>query len=318
MKLGALFLLVVGCSGWPPWGEKGKAGEEPAKASLPPAEDVSSFDGEAAALTERLLARNLDEDGQVAVRREDGSFDDQGDAGIFTGLAVAALGCEAGAPLLAALLKAIDDNGGMIPRHNPLVESRNGPTTRDQVAGVMLGLVERWQRCPDDRLAIRTAWQKHVAYVERIGALGPTLDGALLSMRWIWGAVGQYFGAGGGGGSRQQFEAAAAATADKVRLGRSACFPIHVETLEMIAAAKIGQPVSEAALAAFCGFTKVDLGLTEWLCQRRPAADWLASFKRDAWVYAFQRCPAWEAPDGGQASSPSLDALLLWRLAQEH
>lgn len=316
----AMALAATGCGrDWPPWASKGEtASEADGPSSLPPREDVTAFDADAAALTRRMLVRNVDPQDQIAVRRPDGTFDDQGDAGIFTGLAVASLGCTEGAPLLGALLAAIDHNDGMIPRHDPLVESANGPTTRDQVVGVMLGFVERWQRCPDDREAIRAAWQKHIAYVDRQnGSLGPTADGAMLTLRWLWGAVGQYFAAGGGGGSKQEFEAAAAATANKIRLFRNACYPIHVETLEMIIAAKIGQPVGQRAFAKFCGFSKVDLGLTEWLCGREKAADWLAGFAPDRWVYAHQRCPAWENPDAKGATTPGLDALLLWRLAQE-
>lgn len=289
-----------------------------ADAGLPAAENVSAYDAEFAVLVARSLKDNFDSDGQIAVRKPDGSFDDQGDGFVFTGLALAAFDCPTGAPLLTTILQGIKDHGGMIPSHDPLIPT-DRITSRDQATGVMFGLVERWRRCPADRAAIATTWALHVKYVMgNNGNLGPIPDADMLTLRWLWGIVGQSFGvAGAGGGSKPEFEAGLVTTAAAINAQHSACYPIHLATMQAIMAAKLGSPMVSKDL--FCAATRgMELPLTSWFCGQASADSWLSQFKPDVWVNINQRCPAWEQPpDAAGNESPSTDFFEVYRLAQE-
>jgi len=306
-----LLSLLTGCG-------RDDSGPDIQQLSLPAAEDLSKFQNQYFGSILWALTIGLDNNGQVADLRPTGGWDDQGDGGIFTGLLLGSLDCVSGASVLATVLKSISDNKGMIPSHNPLIPTKT-ITSRDQETGVMFGLVERWRRCPDDRAAIAAAWSKQVAYVDtNNGNIGPTADGAMLSLHWLWGAVGQYFGAGGGGGSKQEFEAGLVTTIAGINAEHSACYPAHTGTLQAIIAAKIGQPISSTTHGLFClGARGLELGLTDWYCGLGHAADWLASYQPNVWIYKHQRCPNWEGPDAGGDQSPRVDYLDLYELAAE-
>jgi hypothetical protein len=313
-----LALVVLGC------GKKKGADPEPAPAppapkhaGLPDAEDLSSYDGQYKNAVARALAGNLDKDGFVAVKKPDGSFDDQGDGAYFTGILLGSVDCQAGAALLATLVKDISDNGGMIGSHNPLLKE-DRPTSRDQVTGVMFGLVQRWINCPADRPAITDAWAKHVAYVKgNDGLLGPTLDGEMLTLHWLWGAVGKFFGVdAAGGGSKPEFEAGIITTAAAVNATHSACYPVATGTLQAVTAAKIDKPLSDAGHDLFCAAARgLDLPLTDWFCGGK-AATWLTSYAEDTWVYRHQRCPGWENPDANGNQTPGVDEMVSYELAR--
>lgn len=287
------------------------------KDDRPAAEDLSSVQPEAAQLL-AALPGFTDPSGYLAGRlsAKTPATEDTGDGALVTGISMLAMSCDQGAPYLVTLVKAISDNKGMIPRHNPLVASDNGPTTRDQVTGVALAFVDRWQRCPGDQPAIKAAWAQHVGYVNAQGALGPTSDGDLLTFKWLWGAVGQYFGAGGGGGSKPEFEAGLVTTAASIKAQKSACYPAHIGTLQAVLAEKIGQPMSWLGRGSFCeAASGLHLPLTEWYCERQTAADWLGDFQPNVWAIASQRCPGWEGPDGAGKLWPGADFLEEYGLA---
>jgi hypothetical protein len=284
---------------------------------LPAPEDVSHFDSQFATIAGLAMLHNIDPNGQIALSTPEGGWADQGDSFFFTGLTLAAFDCAPGTPLLAVILKGIYDNGGMIPSHNPLLPNFT-VTSRDQVTGVMLGLVERWRRCPADRPAIADAWRAHIAYVAANGGnLGPTADADMLSLRWLWGQVGQYFGVGGAGGSEDSFEVSLVATAASINAAHSACYPVHTGTLQAIIAAKIHQPI--AGKGAFCDATRgLGLPLTEWMCGRATGQSWLKQFEPDVWIDQNQRCPNWEGkPDAGGNMTPGVDFFEVYRLAAE-
>lgn len=315
LRLAIIIALATACSHAKQEGDK-VAGKE-FNGDLPAAEDLSGQDAHAATFEGDAVDVYRDDGGFVVGHKEDGSPDGDGDGALRTSLIMLSLSCEKGAPLLAVLIKDIHDNGGLIDRHNPDVPSANGRSTRDQVTGVALAFVDRWQRCPDDRPTIKEAWTEHVAYVEATGALAPTLDGALLTFRWLWGAVGQYFAAGGGGGSKQEWEAGGAATAESIKTKHDACYPVHIETLQSILAVKIGQPKSRLARGSFCEASNgLGLQLTDWYCERAKALPWLQAFKPSVWQLEFQRCQAWENPDAAPGKWPATDFLEQYVLAK--
>src|SRR5688500_14090048 len=79
--------------------------------ALPLPEDVTAYDERARALSERLM-EELQEGGYVVSRWSDGSPEHVGDSLIWSGLAMAVLPCDAGRPILDAILRSLEERGG--------------------------------------------------------------------------------------------------------------------------------------------------------------------------------------------------------------
>lgn len=294
-----LCFLFVGC---------GKDEPAPApprfRSDLPGSEDLADLKPKFDGFQNRTYTENLDEYGQVADKRLDGTWDDQGDTTLWSWITVAHANCDdpAAKALFDKLIDAIYNNAGMIPRHDPLLEPQR-PTSRDQVSGAMFGMVALWEKCQDRRDIIRNAWTVHVAYVDGVngGNLGPDADSLMLSLRWLWGAVGQFFGAGGGGGSKQQFESGLVTTALSINAAHSPCYPIHIGTINAVTAARIGKAISPFTRGLFCDATRgTSLPLTEWYCERQRARPWLEAYVPDQHTNMNQSCLGWQGADAHQ------------------
>ena len=225
----------------------------------------------------------------------------RGDSALFTGIAMASQGCDF--PL--TLVKQILRDDGLIRRH-PQDPKPHDPSSRDMVIGAMLGMVSRFNRCPNDRLLIKEAWRHHLAYVKD-GKLypGAKVDKSLTpALTWLWLGVGDYFGVTKSPKNPTIFRANLISTAAVIREQRAACYPIHLAYLQIVIAEMIGRPIDSATKLGFCTATRgTDLPLVDDYCERE--VKW-----REGFNYQSQRC-AWENPDGPghELDRPFLDAL---------
>lgn len=306
--------------------------DAPFKGDLPAAEELGDLDALDASLVDRLLTRHLDAGFVVSLTRGDApEVRDRGDSALFTGLAVAALGCDEGRPMFEALVANVRAHGGMIHRHPNLVlsgEGRRGDandeSSRDMMLGAALGLAVRAKRCPDDADVVRETWALHRAYVLELGdgRLYPgagndkQINGGLV---WLWDKVANALGASGDAprSSKAAWEAGFAVTPGGPVATKSACYPIHLAVVEALVGYAVGAPVSSFSRLSFCQQTRgAGLPVVEWFCEREPARNWLATYAPDGpWIYRHQRC-RWEDPDADETTGPGVDFLLLKRLAQ--
>lgn len=297
----------------------GKA-DPPFHGDIPAAEDLSELDALDSQLVARLKARHLDAGFTVSLTRGDNpEVRDRGDSALFTGLTVAALGCDEGREIFDALVKDIRDHGGRIHRH-PNVDDVD--TSRDMMIGVAMGFLSRARRCPEDAEVIRETWALHRAYVLELGdgKLYPDagndkqINGGLV---WLWDKVAIKLGASGDAprSSKTSWEAGLVAAPLVPVAAKTACFPIHLTAVEVLIANEVGAPVSSFARLSWCRPTRgAGLPMVEWLCEREPAKNWLASYAIDGpIVYQHQRC-RWET-ESGEATGPGVDFLVLKRFA---
>lgn len=285
---------------------------------LPGPRPLPGFSAREAELRARLVGKFLDR-GYVVSREADGSPEHQGDSLLWSSLAMGILPCDQGAETTRAIIDSVNRNDGRLVRIDPLPGSYAGnETSRDQVTGALLGFVLRDQRCPQDREALRSAWRRHHDFVIRH-------DGRLHeggnpnfymnpAMRFLWDLVSTHFGAGEEPGSvaKAAFESGVIISSTATDLQESACYPVHLSTLMMITAARLGRPVSHLTRREFCHQTRgMELPLTEWFCDRGSPESYLASFEPNQWEYRHQRCK-WESPDGSPGKeTPALDFLMM-------
>lgn len=304
----AAALALAGC------GKKEKGGQDGGN-GLPAAEDLSAFKPQAQELKARLLSGFVSQG--FIVSMDGPTVIETGDAAIFTGESLLFLSCAEGQPVQDALIAAIHAAGGMIPRFAVPDPASDRPTSRDMVLGVMLGFLYRADACPDQRPAIEASWAEHHGYVKAMGGdLGPGTGNDLGSLHWLWDRASIALHATDNATDKGIFELGMTSTARSIHDLKSACYPMHLGDIQILAAAHMGDAVSDSAHQLFCGESDgMDLPLTDWLCGRRAASDWLAAFKQDEYQFRHQRCGGWEGPDGKGHQHPDVDFLLEYWLA---
>jgi hypothetical protein len=322
MRIALVFtlLLATACSGnKKPTNPSGFTGD------LPQPEQLDDLDDMDAGMEQRLVTMYLD-DGYPVSRDARGEPHDQGDAALFAGIGMGVLGCDAGRPIFAAVDATVRAHDGLIYRHPhlpPQTEIDNGPSSRDAVIGTMFGLVSRYNRCPEDREEISSLWALHRAFVEHLGdgrlyfdaGEDKQINGGLF---WLWDRVANYLDVTGDApsASKDRWGTDMVATAGGTAAAKAPCYPIHLNVLEQLTAAGIGQPLGSLPRAIWCQATRgTDIPLVEWYCERAPARAWLETYQVDGgYKYRHQHCK-WEQPDGTDELGPGLDFLLLKRLA---
>lgn len=282
---------------------------------LPEKEDLSVVTPMARELLARLKSYNVDS-GYVITRTESGEIEHKGDAVLWTGLAMAAVPCEDAEPLFTQVSLDTLRRGGMIGRWAASPNNER-PSSRDQVRGVMIGFTDLAKRCGKEDIAKET-WRLHAQYVaDNAGGLFPGANPGYQVTEfflWPWSMVGEFFEIQPHQGSKTVFEAGLATTAQVIVLQKSAAYPIHLATLDIILADRLGSPISELGFKAFCAASVgSDLGLTEWLCKRKTAKEILLAWAPNTYEYKWQRAP-WEGPDAGDHKTPGVDFLLLFHL----
>lgn len=288
--------------------------QEAIRGDLPDAASVSEWDDSRA---RAQLLSHFVTNGYVHTRRH-GEADDIGDAGTFTGIAMAALDCEEGRPLFDAVLGNIKLNNGLLTRFEPK-PSPDDLSSRDVVVGTLFGLSVRARRCPSDKEKIAEVWPLHRAYVLALGGKlypGAGPDKSMTdNLQWLWDEMSRYLGVPVDGPGKGKFEVALTATTTAIREQKAACYPIHLQTLQALTAYALGSPISSFARLSFCTAAKgTQLALTEWYCER---GGWRDFFNAPVRVkYEHQRCPRWEDENLDGVEVNDLDRILMKRLAE--
>jgi hypothetical protein len=276
----AALCLVAGC---------GRA-DEPGRAE-PTDEARAEFD----AAQDRALG--MSDGGRIVSRTPDGALQHTGDSQMMSGLGMAFMDCAHGKVVEDALVSDAGETGGELARHP---SERHRPATVDQALGVWAGIASRLRRgCPG---------------VERwatVGSLKPFRgedDGFGYLRRLLLHRLGT--GSKPNALERQAFETAMSGWPAPVLAKRAACYRVHLAFRGLRTMQVLGESVSDGAKAVFCkatdgaGLTNID----HW-CGRGDYAAFLAGFVPNRWEYQFQRCQAWESPDGDGDETPGIDHL---------
>lgn len=290
------------------------------------ARPLEAFELQAEYLTSRLLAKHLD-GGYIVSRESDGTPAHQGDALLWSGIALGLLPCEAGRPIFDAIAASAENRGGELVRFEPLpAEYATNPTSRDQLLGLMWGLVRRGNRCPGDGEAIHFLWTTHRDYVESAGSLSlagdPLRSNLTPAFHFVWRAVGKWLLEGSElDETPLVVEAAILADALRILSFRGPCYPLHLAMLEQLILFETRNTVSKTFKAQFCETTNAaSIALIDWYCERdaSPVESYLKNFVLNEYEYSHQRCPDWETPDGrASLDTPGLDWLIIYHLARE-
>ncbi len=268
------------------------------------------------------LVDEFQEGGYVVSRKADGSLEHRGDSALWTAIAMSALSCDQGQVFEDALVSSVLRQGGRYIRFEPLPESyKVNETSRDMETGAIFGFAMRARKCPESRAALKRAWKEHRSFVKHEGKLheGSNLNFIMTpGMDFIWDLVGHEFdlNARPGKASMATFESAIILNATTIAKRKSACYPIHLNTLMLITSARLGLPVTELTKREFCNQTRgMHLPLTEWYCGRAYQS-FFSEFKYNEYEYRHQRCP-YEGKDGGGGDqTPGVDFLILKSLPE--
>lgn len=250
--------------------------------------------------------------GFVVSRWDSGAPEHEGDALLWTGLALGALPCESEeAKTLSVALRAMfADKDGGIYRHPDLADK---PASLDGAIGLWWGLAERITRCGEADYW-RDVIGNHLRWVKDDGAVVPPYFDyvpELLCLESGW--CGQE-------PARQALiglQRAAVAWALAVKAKEAACYRVHLSFLSLDTVEKLGTRLDPAWRDAFCAAT-ADMGLptTDNFCGRGGLAAWVDNFEADKWEFRHQRCGAWEEPDGKPGlHTPGVDLLVALRAA---
>lgn len=298
--------------------EKAAACLKPSR--LPDPVSHSPWNTEFDRASDRLL-RDFQSGGYVISKKADGSLEHQGDSALWTAIAMASLPCDKGQVFEDALVGSILRNGGRVLRFDPLPASYVGnETSRDMETGAVFGFAMRARKCPDRRDALKKAWSEHRSFVKKQGRLheGGNWNFVMTPvLEFVWDLVGHAFDLGDrpGKAAMAAFEAGIVANAVSISKKGGACYPLHLNTLMLVTAARLGLPVTELTKREFCHETRgMGLPLTEWYCGREYQS-FLRDFKYNAYEYSHQRCTR-ESADGDDGQTPAVDFLIMKSLPE--
>lgn len=235
--------------------------------------------------------------GFVVTKKADGSFKNQGDSLIFTGLLLYGLDCARGNLILPAIIKMIKDRKGGAYRHPDLPDEIN----IDGLLGLYRGLAKRVTICGDDLIGIL---QLHNAWVDRNKGILP------VGFDFV---EKQLTGQNPTASHQAEMEAAAVAWATGVVAQKAACYRIHLGLISMQTAEELGRKTSDEARTKFCFATKgIGMPTVENWCGRSDLSSFIDDFSYNTWQYRHQRCGTWESPDGDDDIQPGIDYLVAY------
>lgn len=256
-------------------------------------------------------------DGFVISKEKSGEITDQGDSLLFTGLTLGVLDCELIQGFLLALDRMQDNFSGYLVRIDPLPEEfRQGDNfiSRDGATGALYGLQLAKRRCPalsEKIVHILSRWKDAVG--NSLVLYPKSLAGIITpSFRTFW-KVGH--GVGISDVEYEEYIVSGLATIALIKSQHSACYPIHLQTLQHLTFEIMGKPIFKRNKDEFCALTKgLGLLLTDWYCDRESDAikSWLSNPEQSKHVYELQRC-SWENGDAANTLSPRVDFLVLFR-----
>lgn len=273
-----------------------------------------------ASAVSRMLV-NFTELGQV-VSRDAETWEPKhlGDSALWSWTAIGVLGCGEGyqtMQLAAARLRAKD---GYLLRYLPLPAEYEGgnETSLDPEIGYWFGTASRWRRCPDDRAGLAEAWVLHEQAIDRAGGhLHPNVAASVpVGLDAVRDAVGAAMGLGAApDGSRIEFLGAELAAWVKATLiARQPCYRLNLAWTAIRALEEAGGAMTAGGRNAFCAMTAgAGIATVDHWCGRGGLQEFVDGFEPNAWEVKHQRCPAWEAPDGGGLETPGLDLIVAMR-----
>lgn len=269
-------------------------------------------------LQNRLLSDYL-LDGFVIAKESNGSITDQGDSLLFTGLTLGVLDCNVleSKFLLAPFDRMQDNFGGYLVRIDPLpADYRQGNNfiSRDGATGALYGLQLAKRRCPAlgpkiDHILAR--WKDAVG--DSFFLYPKSLAGIITpSFKTFW-KVGH--GIGISDVEYEEYIVSSLVTIGLIKANKSACYPIHLQTVQHLTFEIMNHPILKRNKDEFCALTKgLGLMLTDWYCDRNgdDLKLWLDNPENSNHVYVSQRCN-WESGDADNKLSPRVDFLVLYR-----
>lgn len=235
----------------------------------------------------------------------------QGNSLLFTGLAGAALMCDDGAYIAAAMQSMLTTTGGSL-YHHPSIPTQ---MDFDDAVGFYRGVSERLKHCGAPELA---AWQPglklHQSIAPLINVAGNV--GLAAPFTWLRDAVLNQAGLADAPSSIKQaaMEVAVVGWAAADVAAKDACYRLHLGLQVFQTIEATGHKVSSDARTSFCDVTKdTQIPTIEGWCGRGGLAAWYDGFQPNQWQYRHQRCGAWETPDGNGDLHPGVDALIAYR-----
>lgn len=302
MKLGIINLIlaivIASCGG-------DKSSGEGAALPLP---DLRARRDEAS----RRLLQDFTQGAYVVSRYLDGRPEHLGEGILWSSLAMGYLPCDAGKPLVAALLEMATRRAGEIVRIEPLAQYANGRELNfDGETGFMAGVATRAARCGvSDEL--RALWRLRLGALERHGGrLHPNTSETLIAeFTYLRDAVTHKMGLGEKPSpSRARVLAAqTSGWAAAVVAKKAAGYRIHLAWLYHEALRRLGY---DPRAQYFCAATRGSgIEIVEHFCGRGDLAAWTRRFAYDRYEYAWQRAK-WERPDGRDGlRTPGLDLVM--------
>jgi hypothetical protein len=262
------------------------------------------------------VAAHLDASGFLVSEWSDGRPEHQGDALIWTSMAMGSLPCDKLPPVITALGAMVEQLEGGLYRHPSLPDK----ISVDGALGLYWGMAMAVKNCPEVRDALHYIASAHELFSEPRGLLNPESDLRLpVGFTYVRDVVvASVTGATAPDGRRLSgLEKQIGAWALAVQVKRAACFRVHLGLLSFQALEASGVAISASGRDSFCAATAgMDLPTVDHWCGRGDLPGWIASFKPNEWEYRHQRCGAWETPDGKEGlSTPGLDELVAIRQA---
>lgn len=292
MRLFVLIFLLISC---------GKPGDTPEKQDVSP-EIIDAYNK----ASTRLRSNFLDY-GFVVSREDNGIAKHQGDALIWSGVALASLTCNDGEMIEDALIKMILELDGGLYRH-PSLKSE---ISMDGALGLYNGLAHRLQRCPRSINKWLPALRKHKIFMaNNRNRLNPNSSTELPEyFPYVRDLVFYKAGISGEPDIKRlrALENETSAWSLAVRLKKQPCFRIHLSYLALDAVSALDVSVNRNG---FCSATKgTDLPLIDNYCGRGDLIGWIGNFEYNKYEYRHQRCGGWESEDANGLKTPAIDLL---------
>ncbi len=257
-------------------------------------------------------------DNGFIISKKNDQFVHQGDSLIFTGVLLGNMPCSKIDPILAGLERMQSNHKGFLVRFDPLPQeyiADKNFVSRDGATGALYGLVKAAKRCPDkaDRISsILATWKEAVGNSLLLYPNASVQAAITPAFKVFWKfAHGDKITSF----DYQVYVANMIVTAKIIKESRSACYPVHLETLQNIVFEEKKMALLRADKAAWCELSD-DMGLmlTDWYCGREKDSlrAWLKNPEDSPHTYMHQRC-SWEESDASGISSPRVDFIALYQ-----
>lgn len=255
---------------------------------------------------DRLEARFLN-DGMVVSL---GGDEHLGDSLLWSGIALGSEDCDH-QQVDSGLRAMVDMNTGALSRHTSLPAQ----VSLDGALGFYYGVAARNKRCPKLLLDWKNTLMIHQNYMAANGGKINAKAGFVVPAEFDFVQQALFAKLGlAAAPSVHKLNLLAdevAVWAEGVRLQRSACYRVHLGWLALRTAELLGYTIDATHRNRFCAAeVGLNLPVIEHWCGVNALQEWLDTFAYNRWEYAFQRCPAWETPDGNGYETPAVDRLI--------